>query len=131
MAEPTEAELKAFMTVQSICDGVGLSNDNRDILTQGFGCTDGDSFRPIGGMSEADLDAVLNTLQVQSAAPQPCTLAGWKLVGHVARLASGAVLTRSQQQTAQDAAKQASQALAQQLGAQPPVAAQKVGIPKL
>ena len=69
MAEPTEAELKAFTTVESVCAWVGLAGDARDILTQGLGCADADSYRPIGGMPEADFDAVIGALQVQSAAP--------------------------------------------------------------
>jgi len=135
MVEPSDAELRAFTTVESIGTWVGLSADSRNILTAGLGCGDADSYRPIGGMTEADYEAVLGTLQVQGDAPPPFTLAAWRLVGHVSRLACGATLTRVQQ-AAKDAAAAASQALAQQLqaGGVPPAPqgpVQKMGITKL
>jgi len=96
MAEPTEAEIAGFTTVASLCDWAGITEDNRDKLLAGLGCTEGDSFRPIGGMAVGDFDAVVDALLINGQPPTPYVLAGWKLVGQVARVSCGATPTRAQ-----------------------------------
>ena len=96
MAEPTAAEMASFTTVKSLCDWAGLNDDNRATLLAGLGCNDGDVFRPIGGMSVDDYDAVVDLLTVNGQAPTPYVLASWKLVGQAARVACGATPTRAQ-----------------------------------
>jgi len=97
MAEPTEAEIAGFTTVMSLCDWAGITEDNRDTLLAGLGCNEGDSFRPIGGMAVDDFDAVVDTLLINGQPPSPYVLAGWKLVGQVARVSCGATPARAQQ----------------------------------
>jgi len=135
MAEPTEVEIAAFTNVKSILDWVGLAGDNGDALLRGLGCVGTDHFRPLGGMPEVDFNIVVAALTVSDGAggfgpPSPYILASWKLVGHVARLATGATLTRAKQN-----AQLLQQALIQQPGQQvmPPATQQgvKVGITKL
>jgi len=98
MAEPTEAEIAGFASVRSLCDWAGITEDNRDTLLAGLGCDEGDSFRPIGSMAVDDYDAVVDTLVINGQPPTLYVLAGWKLVGQVARLSSGATPTRAQRQ---------------------------------
>jgi len=96
MAEPTEAEIAGFTTVRSLCDWAGISEDNRNTLLAGLGCNEGDSFRPIGGMAVDDFDAVVDVILINGQPPTPYVLAGWKLVGQVARVSCGATPTRAQ-----------------------------------
>jgi len=89
MVEPTEAEIAGFTSVKSLCDWVGITEDNRNTLLAGIGCNEGDSFRPIGGMSADIYDFVVDHLLVNGQPPTPYVLAGWKLVGQVARVSCG------------------------------------------
>jgi len=100
MAEPTDLEIAAFANIQNILDWVGLAGDKADALLKGLGCVGTDHYRPLGGMPEVDFDIVVAALTVVDDAgadgpPTPFILASWKLVGHVARLATGATLTKA------------------------------------
>jgi len=123
MAEPAEAEITGFTTVKSLCDWAGITEGNRNALLAGLGCNEGDSLRPIGGMAVDDFDAVVDALLINGQPPTPYALAGWKLVGQVARVSCGATLTRAQRM-GPPYAKAGQPLLA-------PVPGIKVGIPKL
>jgi len=81
-----------------LCDWVGITEDNRNTLLAGLGCNEGDSFRPIRDMSVDDYDAAVDTLVINGQPPTPYVLAGWKLVGRVARASCGATPMRAQRQ---------------------------------
>ena len=130
MAEPTDAEIGGWATIQHVADWAGLTGDATaddaplGSLLLAFGATAAQHFRVLGDMLVDDFTAVVAAWQPGGHVPTPVQLTSAALLGVGARIACGtqrrAEVIRTEEVAAEAATVTAANALALAKAAAPP-----------
>ena len=97
MAEPEAGVLAGFATIDNLAVWSQVSADNLVLFEAKFGCARGDGFLALGSAAEADFNAEVDAIRTAAGDPLSFTAKhSLRLLGRVARLATGADLTRVQ-----------------------------------